>query len=327
MGDSGNAVSRRGCCTAVNDREINMKTNIKLRSLHRGGLLAGVCGVLGLVLASQAGLAQQVAKDAPTVASASAVAQGKASEPAAFGALAPGLSPQAAKPVPAEEEETAKPKKPGEGLKVHGHWKIVIKNPDGTVDSTTEFENSLVTPGSGDILLGLLLSQQGVSGPWQIEVYGNLCGTASALSGCAIVPASVLTNPAFCASYNCSPNLTVTYFDSGTIPGLPSGAGFQLSGSFTAAAAGPLTTVATATDFCEAAVSNNDPFTVASPTQLSAAQCTNAAISIGLPLTPQSTLPAGIAKMTAVNFTRTNTAATVTSPGQLVQVTVTITFS
>jgi hypothetical protein len=62
----------------------------------------------------------------------------------------------------AEEEETAKPSKPGsEGIKVHGHWVIDVRNPDGALVRHKDFENSLVTQGqfvSGDQLLAALLS-------------------------------------------------------------------------------------------------------------------------------------------------------------------------
>jgi hypothetical protein len=30
-----------------------------------------------------------------------------------------------------------------EGINVHGHWKIVVMNPDGSVYSVTEFDNTL----------------------------------------------------------------------------------------------------------------------------------------------------------------------------------------
>ena len=42
----------------------------------------------------------------------------------------------------------AKPSPPGggmtEGLQVHGHWRVVVRNPDGSVASRHEFNNALV---------------------------------------------------------------------------------------------------------------------------------------------------------------------------------------
>lgn len=36
---------------------------------------------------------------------------------------------------------------PSEGIKVHGHWTIEIRNPDGSLASHSEFENSLADSG------------------------------------------------------------------------------------------------------------------------------------------------------------------------------------
>jgi len=37
---------------------------------------------------------------------------------------------------------------PQEGIKVHGHWVIDVRNPDGTLASHAEFENSLMPQGA-----------------------------------------------------------------------------------------------------------------------------------------------------------------------------------
>ena len=34
------------------------------------------------------------------------------------------------------------------GIQIHGHWKIVVRNPDGTVATRREFENSLTYRGA-----------------------------------------------------------------------------------------------------------------------------------------------------------------------------------
>jgi hypothetical protein len=47
---------------------------------------------------------------------------------------------------------------PQEGIKVHGHWVIEVRNPDGSLASHTEFENALV-PATGTSLLAQLLSR------------------------------------------------------------------------------------------------------------------------------------------------------------------------
>jgi len=50
-----------------------------------------------------------------------------------------------AKPEQKPEKQKAGGK--NEGIKVHGHWVLEIKNPDGSLASRHEFENSLVPGG------------------------------------------------------------------------------------------------------------------------------------------------------------------------------------
>jgi hypothetical protein len=68
-----------------------------------------------------------------------------------------------------------------EGIGVHGHWIIDVKNPDGTLARHVEFENGLCTangiPGSsgvpsGDQFLAALLAGSSVIGGWEIQL-GN----------------------------------------------------------------------------------------------------------------------------------------------------------
>ena len=48
---------------------------------------------------------------------------------------------------------------PREGIKVHGHWTIVVKNPDGTVAQRREFDNDLAGDSARTGLIRLLLRQ------------------------------------------------------------------------------------------------------------------------------------------------------------------------
>jgi hypothetical protein len=67
---------------------------------------------------------------------------------------------KAAMPTVVAEEETAEtPKKPGhEGIKVHGHWVMDLKDKDGKVIDHRDFQNALVSGGTaGSDLLSLLL--------------------------------------------------------------------------------------------------------------------------------------------------------------------------
>ncbi len=59
---------------------------------------------------------------------------------------------------------------PSEGIKVHGHWTIEVREPDGTLVSRTEFENALAPDmgqGSGAQFLTRLLSRDAAVGKWK----------------------------------------------------------------------------------------------------------------------------------------------------------------
>jgi hypothetical protein len=120
-----------------------MKQTIKHFALHPARLLAGACCLLTMFTLAAAGYAQQAA-------------QGQGSKAMVAASTTPAARPAAAQ-------------KPGsEGLKVHGHWKIEVKNPDGTLARTVKFENALATPGEGDLALVQLLAGMSMAGDWAI---------------------------------------------------------------------------------------------------------------------------------------------------------------
>jgi hypothetical protein len=70
-----------------------------------------------------------------------------------------------------------RPAEPGggqpEGIKVHGHWTIEVRNADGTLESRREVENALVVweAGGSSLLAGLLANFY--SDPiWFVSLYG-----------------------------------------------------------------------------------------------------------------------------------------------------------
>ena len=130
-----------------------MKTNekqeavaqIARRSLMLVGLLVGALCF--------AGPSRAQSKPAPS----------GATTPAQVGAGSAAPVTQATKPKPAAEP--AAPKGQSEGIKVHGHWVIEVKNPDGKVTTRREFENSLAGPNGSDgsnLLAGLLSDRKSV---------------------------------------------------------------------------------------------------------------------------------------------------------------------
>jgi hypothetical protein len=61
--------------------------------------------------------------------------------------------------------ETAPENGPRNGIKVHGHWTIEVRNPDGTLATHREFENSLTF---GARFLATALGRQSTAGLWTI---------------------------------------------------------------------------------------------------------------------------------------------------------------
>jgi hypothetical protein len=94
---------------------------------------------------------------------------------------APAVTPAAAPAVAAkpamEEESTVQNKPAAQGIKIHGHWVIQVKNADGTLGERREFDNSLTTVGgseiSGDQVLGMLLSGNAVTGDPAVAFSNN----------------------------------------------------------------------------------------------------------------------------------------------------------
>jgi hypothetical protein len=78
------------------------------------------------------------------------------------------------------ENEELRAKAARHGIRIHGHWVIDVKNPDGKLVEHREFENSLVTVGtmmSGDQLLAGLLSGNLTAGDPGIGLVQGTPGT------------------------------------------------------------------------------------------------------------------------------------------------------
>jgi hypothetical protein len=96
-------------------------------------------------------------------------------------AMPVGAANSAAAPAtsPASPEEKPAAKSPQEGIKVHGHWTIEVRNPDGSVQKHVEFENSIVAtnladmPGGPAFLYALLSGTGSFAQPPSSELTGN----------------------------------------------------------------------------------------------------------------------------------------------------------
>lgn len=242
------------------------------------------------------------------VAAPAAVAQqpvGQDRFPATAGVASVAASPATAAAMPAvQPTEASIPGKPGnEGVKVHGHWKIDVRNPDGTLARRVEFENSLLGNGQGDMMLATFLGGFAVPGDWAILVQNPaICG---ATEFCQISTSA--TGRISCGtgnSYVCAYGLTRTYV--ATNAGAP--AAIQLAGALTAAEAGNITAVETTLYYC----AQSSAFTAT--TSLSPSQC-----AANSPTAPYGT-------GNGLTFTTLPTAVPVVA-GQIVQIVVTISFS
>jgi hypothetical protein len=143
---------------------------------HRAPLLVGACALLMILSIVPAGFAQQAAQAQPRPNQQVAPAPSAAAANAATVDTAPGTQAATRKPAaepaaPAKAAETAKPG--SDGIKIHGHWVLEVKNPDGKLVERREFDNSLVTgapgPGgapwpTGSQLLTALLSGNATAG-------------------------------------------------------------------------------------------------------------------------------------------------------------------
>jgi hypothetical protein len=290
-----------------------MKQTTKQMELHPRGWLAGLCSVAMIVGLAPAGVAQQ-AGNGPRVVSASQTTS----------AVTARLTASAALPVAEEKEEVTTPKKPGnEGLKIHGHWKIVSRNADGTIAKTYEFDNALISGGNGDFILASLLSGAASLGEWSILLKGTgFCGYSCQLQNNATgtdyfgfvctLPTGVPGGISECFS-----GLTTSVVVGSNTGSTSTQSQLIFSGTFTPTAAGSISLVQTNASFCYVGSPTASPTGTFTPTPstVSPANCQIAPIG-------------GTTNVQASGFTGTGLATPFSfTAGQAVQVSVTLSFS
>jgi hypothetical protein len=134
-----------------------------------------------------------------------------------------------------------------EGIKVHGHWTIAVKNSDGSLASTRDFENALVRgDGGGDSLLAGLLANYYSDPIWLVSLYGpNTTGPCQHEGSAQMWPCHIIEPRAPFSGSEYSKNLVLGL----PLVGLqqrPTGT-FELSGSTTAVHDGEITLVGAST--------------------------------------------------------------------------------
>jgi hypothetical protein len=132
-----------------------------------------------------------------------------------------------------------------EGIKVHGNWTIVIRNPDGSVSSRHQFKNALVPSLGGQMLLRVLRHDSGI-GEWSIAIQGTPAPCDSTTLG---RPANCIFTQTPGTDTNVFPTLTLTIPQTG-----PDAFKLVLTASAKAAHASQLTAVSTFIQECPANV-------------------------------------------------------------------------
>jgi hypothetical protein len=175
--------------------------NPKQRSVQLYNLLASACAVFLMLASAQASIAQQTAPAKPVTMTVATTSAAKPPSPK------PGT--EEGEPIASGNQSNGA----GNGtIKVHGHWVMNVRNPDGTLADHREFENKLVINEGGDAFLIGLLAGYYVPGDFAIQLNGKACGS---LGYCYIVK-STSTQPgkASCdlgaTTVNCNPSLGYT---------------------------------------------------------------------------------------------------------------------
>ncbi len=174
-----------------------------------------------------------------------------------------------------------------EGIKVHGHWVIEVRKPNGELSSHTEFENSLQN--GGQAFLAAVLSGNQTPGGWQVILDLNStqkpCTNAlltNGLAGCALVEAGSI----FASS--CASNPGLQCFTTLTVSPPSQSNTFTLSGTATAGANGVIDSVLSNFQTCTPSTA-----TSACPATLSAIASSGSFSAATLPQTSTSATPCG----------------------------------
>lgn len=186
-----------------------------------------------------------------------------------------------------------------DGIKLHGHWMIEVRNPDGSLASHTEFENAIALPGK--TMLVQFLSRAQIPGNWVVLLGDPTgpCMTGGKPWQCILREANDnITSSTAVGAINNSLTLS-TPVPQQTISGIPQ---LILTGSATAANNSSIKSVSTILSYCTR--TDSPPPSACSAYGVGAADASPASFS---------------------GATLTNPIAV--TPGQAIQVVVTFTFS
>jgi len=281
-------------------------------------LAAGLCCACTIIFGAQTAFSQQGPDSAHADPAGQAPVERKAGEmPWSIAAAETPSVLEAALPfgeAPAgTSDQSAEPAEhPAHGgIKVHGHWIIDVKNPDGTLAQHRVFENSLIDNGS---LAIMLLSGYAVPGDFSILLQTTTTGLTSPCApsvGCALVQSPTL----MLGSYICAVFAPSCF--SGVARAVnfgPTASSVVLTGQLTAPLAGSIDGVETVVGICGVAETiTGSTATFGPDTTLAPSSC------------PTQTFNG---KSNVLDlFTQTGITPMPITAGQFVSVSVTLTFS
>lgn len=166
---------------------------------------------------------------------------------------------------------------PKEGIKVHGHWVIEVREPGGKLVERREFENALTSQGWNT--LSAVLSRSKSPGLWSVLLDSN--GTKPCTTGTGEIVCAITEAGSVGTYSNWFKNLTVT-----------SDGRITLRGTATAAYASNIDIVRTLLEFCSSSVSPaNTP---------GDSSCFNGTFTSATLATPVSVAPGQIMQVTVV---------------------------
>lgn len=229
---------------------------------NTGNMVRVARGIFALATLAALVLALVGSSRAQAQSTASKSAPGSTPASAKVAAVNTALVAHAATPKPAAKP--AAPNGQSEGIRIHGHWTIEVKNPDGKVVTHREFENAVTggTNGGMAILAGLL-SRVVTPGSWMVvladsaaqqDVIGIAEAGSLAYLACPTIPCP--SGSTTCAEFNgtvtgpflntkiasCANNLSLTGPQLVLLGGSPVGDNENLTGAtltFTGAAVVP----------------------------------------------------------------------------------------
>lgn len=229
-----------------------------LRTLHTFGLMVLLCAASAAQAQSAGPGASPAKASAPPTAS-----KGKAKEAASHAG------------APTKETEPAGGQK--EGITVHGHWTVEVRNPDGKLVTHREFENAL-DPIFGPMALAAILGRNKTVGLWVVSA-----AFANGPNG----PCLFNNSPYFCSLIESAdtqlvgrsytfPTLTISV----PVPPDPNAGKLILIGTFTVQNASAINFVTTSVGVCAPSVAPS-ACTLDSPFDFTATSFTPINVAVG----------------------------------------------